>query len=245
MKRGIDADLELTFDDGTLWVHSSVLVLGSVVFKSMLSSGTTEETAWKIKLPGKSKATFELFYNMLHIETVVPLTKKNMWVVAELADEYQTLNLLERALKFIEQNGLTDDTLARSYANAIRLGFESLQETIEDTKIAKSASVFDFFYDDYVFDTLPDNIHENLRLCVVRVANSVPKPSSYISTDCWRPIPNLPERSWISWTPRDLSFSTKYKCKAVLRVVTNFNGLQDDSKCVLSFLTTLENIYKK
>lgn len=227
MKRGIDADLELTFDDGTLWVHSSVLVLGSIVFKSMLSSGTKEETGWKIKLPGKSMSTFQIFYNMLHTETVVPLTEKNMWVVAELANEYQTLNLLQRVLVFIEEDGLTTFNLAHSYANAIRFGFGSVQRRIESI-MAIAAYVFDFFYDDYVFKSLPDEIHENLRLHVVRVVQSVPAPNS---TDQWK--------------ARHDSFSTKDKCKAVLRLVTNYHGLPNCAKNYSVFVHRVDNIDQK
>ena len=161
MKRSIDADLELVFDDGTMMVHSGVLILASDVFKAMLSSGTSEQLHWKLTLPNKSIETFEIFYKMLHIESAkyVKCTDRYLLCLIEMAHEYQTKALFEEIVKlhlsgFIEKNV---SNLMEVYMLAKKLDDETLTKKVIEG-ISKTNCLADMFFDDHMYSMLPQNL---------------------------------------------------------------------------------------
>lgn len=152
-KRKIDADLEIVLDDESLWVHSGILILSSDVFRNMLSSGLKEETEWKIKLPGKTKATFQIFYNSLLTETFdYKMENDILWAVLELAQQYQTLRLDAVLIELILKSCLNKENFTRTYKNAHRLKHAKILDACE-TKLYEMA--VEILFDRDCYNLLP------------------------------------------------------------------------------------------
>jgi hypothetical protein len=210
MKRSIDADLELVLDDGSIWVHAAILTIGSDVFRSMLSSGYTEETNWKITLPGKDCNTFQLFYNMLHCETAAKINELNVWRIAELANEYQTLKLLSLAQSWIWKNvNENRNQIALTYAHSKRLGFTNMQKKVEGL-LDGEWCVSDFFFDDFVYGALDKEIPKSLWVNIHRICTNIPLKD--VHGKCMKDF--IKEHN-----PKD-----KYQCKALLKFVIDFQA---------------------
>lgn len=175
MKRSIDADLQVTLDDGSVMVYSSILTVASNVFKTMLTSGLTEETNWTIALPGKTMASFMRVYNMLHTETAVPFTVDTVFDVIAIAHEYEMSHLYQTAIKFVTLS--VETCCAEAYVLAKRLDLNDLLHKIEHS-LANNPRVGDFFLNDNVFASLDDCLADKVGTClrngVARVVPFVP-----------------------------------------------------------------------
>lgn len=175
MKRSIDADLEVHMDDGIVVVHSSILTVASDVFRSMLSSGLREETDWKIRLPGKQKYTFYIFYRMLHTETsshLEDLGTTTQIDIAELAHEYQTKTLLTKTLNAIVDN--VDSVSIVSVYMLLRRVLPEGHSMLSDfnDKVASIQCLSQFFLSDEAFNAMeswmPKFLGEQLQRLMVR-----------------------------------------------------------------------------
>ena len=201
MKRSIDADLEVILDDGSVMVHASILTVASAVFRTMLTSGMSEETSWTITLQGKTKDSFLLVYNMLHTETAIPLTTENVFDVITLAHEYDIKTLFTNAYLFLQEHFHL--CCGKAYVVAKRLNMDNLLESILK-RLDECSNVGDFFLDDAVFSLLPDHLSDAIGLKLTRGLKSL---VNHIERYLRVPL-KIP--------------TCKYACKAILQQMINF-----------------------
>ena len=205
MKRSIDADLKVTLDDGSVMVYSSILTVASKVFRTMLTSGLTEESNWTITLPGKTMASFMRVYNMLHTETAVPFTVDNVFDVIAIAHEYEISKLYETAITFVTSN--VETCCAEAYVLAKRLELNDLLQKIENL-LTENPRVGDFFLNDDVFASLDDHLSD-------KVGTWLRKGVGRVVTFLY--IEDKQQKEFADFTIP----SCKYSCKTMLQQAIN------------------------
>ena len=159
MKRSFDADLTIEFKkDDSMMVHSVVLALASPVFKTMLTSGMTEETTWKITLPGQEMQHFQTVYNMLQAETAVPLTVGNVLDVISITHEYQISKIHNAAVSFLKERVQSCEICGPAYVIAKRLDIKLILDVMQLPSFHLQNRLGSFLLNDVVFELLPTRL---------------------------------------------------------------------------------------
>lgn len=92
----VETDVEVEVEGEVIGVHSLLLMMLSPVFHQMLKHNMKESSSSRIKLPGKKKSEFRLFWEMIQPLSAKELDYESAKILAKWSDEYQVQALKDK-----------------------------------------------------------------------------------------------------------------------------------------------------